>query len=326
MKQQKEALTQKLLERKLITEKQNKAIKDYRSLGIFSLHNELLFLLYLSVLLFTGGIGTVIYKNIDTIGHTLILGLILIITGICFYFCFKNSIGFRKEATDFENPVFNYLVLLGTILSCIFIGYLQFQYTVFGSDYSLATIVCALLSFYCAYYFDNKSALSIGITALATSIGITITPKSLLENEIYNNPLLTYYGLVLGLLLIVWTVYANQINLKKHFDLIFLTFALHLISVCCISGLMENYWIVFVFVMAGSGYYFYKKSVEIHSLSIFVFTILYGYIGFNILIFKIFKHIDFSSFAEFIIIVTPIYVIGSILGFIWLIKQFNKNT
>jgi hypothetical protein len=326
MQKQSEETTQKLLEKELISEEQFDAIKTHRSLGIFSLHNELLFLLYLSVLLFTTGIGTLVYKNIDTIGHTIILALILILTGVCFYFCFKKSKGFQKEETDFENPIYNYLVLLGTILGCIFVGYLQFQYKAFGLDYSLATIVCALLGFSSAYYFDNKSTLSIGITALATAIGITITPQTLLENEIYSNPTLTYYGLVLGLLLIVWTEYANRINLKKHFDLVFLTFALHLIGVCCISGLLEDYWGVFVFLLCASSYYFYKKSHQIHSVSIFVFMLIYSYIGLNILLFKFFEAVDLSVFGELLMMASPVYLIGSIVAFIWLIKQFNKNT
>lgn len=326
MKKQSEESVRKLLEKELISEEQSDAIKAYKSLGVFSLHNELLFLLYFSILLFTTGIGTLVYKNIDTIGHTIILALILLGTGGCFYFCFKKAKGFQKEETDFENPVYNYLVLLGTILGCIFVGYLQFQYKAFGFDYSLATMVCALLGFCSAYYFDNKSALSIGITALATAIGITITPQTLLENEIYDNPTLTYYGLVLGLLLIVWTEYANRINLKKHFGLIFLTFALHLIGICCIAGLLEYYWIIFLFFIVAASYYFYQKSHQIHSVSIFVFTILYGYVALNIVLFKLFDYFDFSIFGDFVIIASPVYLIGSIVAFIWSIKQFNKNT
>jgi hypothetical protein len=76
--------TQKLFEKKFITEEQFNQIKDYRSLGIFSLNAELKMFLYLSVLLFTSGIGILIYENIDTIGHVAILSLLLIVTVVCF--------------------------------------------------------------------------------------------------------------------------------------------------------------------------------------------------------------------------------------------------
>lgn len=325
MNQTDEILTQKLFEKELITSEQFQNIKKYRSLGIFSLHNELLFLLYLAVLLFTSGVGTLIYKNIDNIGHIAVLSVLLVLTIACFYFCFKKSKGFQKGIVNFENPVYNYLVLLATILSCTFIGYIQFQYEIFGADYSLATVVCALIAFYCAYYFDNKSALTIGITALATTIGITVTPKTLLNNDIYNNPLLSYYGLVLGLLLLVWTVYSNKIYLKKHFNLVFTTYALHLMFICCIAGLLDEYWKVFIFITLYVSFYFLKNSIKIHSTFNFVFTLVYSYIGFNILLIKLFEFVDLSYLTSFLILGTSMYLIGSIFLFIWLIKKFNKR-
>ena len=315
--------TEKLVDKELITESQIESIKQYEALGIFSLHNELRFFLYLAVLLFTSGIGIIIYKNIDSIGHIAVLSLILLLTTVGFYFCFKKTKGFHKDAVLFDNPVYDYIVLLCTILSCVFIGYLEFQYKVFG--YGLSSLVCSLIAFFSAYYFDNKSALSIGITGLATFVGITVTPKALLENDIYSNPLLSYYGLVLGALLILWVEYSNKISLKKHFDLVFLSFAQHLIGICCIAGLVEDNWILFVFLLAAGTYYFYKKSYEIESTFLFVFTLVYGYIGFNILLFKGIAAIDLSDLWQLLTILAPIYLIASIFGFIKLIKHFNKE-
>ncbi|HNP32023.1 MAG TPA: DUF2157 domain-containing protein [Flavobacterium sp.] len=315
--------TEKLRARNLITDSQTASIKEYEALDIFSLHNELRFFLYLAVLLFTSGIGTLIYKNIDSIGHIAVLSLILMLTGVGFYFSFKKAKGFHKNEVLFDNPIYDYVVLLSTILSCVFIGYLQFQYNVFGNG--LSSLVCSLVGFSCAYYFDNKSALSIGITGLATFIGISVTPKTLLENEIYSNPSLTYYGIALGGLLVLWLEYSRRISLKKHFEFVYLNFALHLICICSIAALLETYWYIFVFLFAASLYYFYKASYEIGSAFLFVFTLLYGYIGFNIILFKFFDFVDFSGFWELITILAPIYFISSIFGFIKLIKHFNKE-
>ena len=160
---------------------------------------------------------------------------------------------------------------------------------------------------------------------MATFIGITVTPKSLLESEIYSNPLLSYYGLALGALLILWVEYSDKISLKKHFQLVFLTFALHLIGICSIAGLLESYWFIFVLLLAASVYYFYKISYEMQSTFLFVFTLLYGYIGLNILLFKLIEFLDISNFVEIFIVLTPFYFIGSIVGFIKLIQHFNKE-
>ncbi len=315
--------TEKLLDKNCISDSQMESIKQYESLGIFSLHNELRFFLYLAVLVFTSGVGSVIYQNIDTIGHSAVLGFLFVLIGVGCYFCFKNAKGFHKNEVVFDSPVYDYIVLLCTILSCVFIGYLQFQYQVFG--YGLSSLVCSAIGFSCAYYFDNKSALSIGITGLATFIGITVTPKSLLESEIYSNPLLSYYGVALGALLILWVEYSNKISLKKHFQFVIISFALQLIGICSIAGLLETYWFVFILVLAVAVYYFYKMSYKMESTFLFVFTIVYGFIGFNILLFKFMKRIDWSRVDELFVILAPIYFIGSILGFIRLIQHFNKE-
>jgi len=322
--------TKKLLEQNLITENQYQEITSYRNLNIFSLHAELKLFLYLSVLLFTSGIGVLIYKNIDSIGHIAILSLLLIVIGICFYFCFKNSKGFQKQETTFENPVLEYLVLAASILTCIFIGYLQFQYKPFGTHYGLATLIPTILSFFCAYYFDNKSVLAIGITGLAAYVGLSVTPQDLLDRtNFYSDQSLSYSAIMLGVLLILWTIYSLKIQLKTHFNLIYLTFALHIISIAAISSLVNYYedavWFVFVIVLAASSYYFYRISHTLKAMSLYVFMIVYAYIGLNIFLIRIFGNVNFSDVWELFILILPLYFIGSIVMFIKLIKNFNKE-
>lgn len=323
-----EQATQKLFEKKFITEEQFSQIKNYRSLGIFSLNAELKMFLYLSVLLFTSGIGILIYENIDTIGHVAILSLLLIVTVVCFYYCFKNSVGFRKSETTFESPVLEYLVLLANILTCIFIGYLQVQYEPFGTHYGLATLIPTVVSFICAYYFDNKSVLTIAITGLAAYVGLSVTPQDLFKNDLYLNQSLSFSAIMLGVLLILWTFYIDKTGLKTHFKLIYSTFALHIVSITAITNMVNEYygfWLIFSTVLAASSYYFYKASYQLKAISLYVFMILYAYIGINIFIFRIFENIDFQDIWMLIVLAIPAYFIGSIVLFIKLIKNFNKE-
>ncbi|RED26751.1 putative membrane protein DUF2157 [Flavobacterium cutihirudinis] len=330
MKQFDEQATQRLFEKNLITENQFQEIETYRALGIFSLNAELKLFLYLSVLLFTSGIGILIYENIDTIGHIAILSILLLVIVICFYYCFKNSKGFQKSETTFEHPVLEYLVLAANILTCIFIGYLQFQYKPFGEHYGLATLVPTIVSFFCVYYFDNKSVLTIAITGLAAYIGLSVTPQDIFNdsNNLYASQNLSYSAVMLGVLLILWTIYSNRVSLKTHFGLIFLTFALHIISIASISNLasydMLN-WMLFACVLVASTFYFYKASYENKAMSLYVFMIIYGYIGANIILFRIFENIDFSDIWELFVFLLPVYFIGSIVMFIKLIKNFHKE-
>lgn len=330
MTQFEEQASQSLFEKNLITENQFQEIKAYRSLNIFSLNVELKLLLSIAVLMFTSGIGILIYENIDSIGHIALLSILLAIICGCFYYCFKNSKGFQKTETTFESPFLEYMVLIANVLTCIFIGYLQFQYEVFGTHYGLATLVPTIVSFFCAYYFDNKSVLTIAVTGLAAYVGLSATPQDLFKanNNFYDNPNLTYSAVMLGVLLILWTIYSFRTNLKTHFALIYLTFALHLISVASISNMIKDeiIWFLFFLILGGSSFYFYKISHQIKAISLYVFMIIYAFIGLNIFLVRIFENIDFSDLWSLFIILLPAYFVGSIIGFIKLIKNFNKET
>ena len=325
MEKQEEVIVEKLVEKDFISEAQHQEMEEYSALGIFSLNTELLFLLYLSVLLFTGGVGTLIYKNIDSIGHMTVLTVNFVLMLVCFYFSFKKAKGFSKEEVLFDSPIYDYVVLTGSILGCIFIGYLQYQYAVFGIDFGLVSLFSAIFCFAIAYYFDSRMVLSMGITALAAFIGITLSPKTVFENEIYSNTRLSYYGVVLGVLIILWTVYSLRIKLKKHFHFVYFTFAQHLIGLCCIAGLMDANWVVFIPVMAGGVYYFYRIGHQLKAVSFFVFALVYGYVGLNILLFKFIEYVDSTDLYQFAMMFSPIYVIVSILLFIRLVYNFNKE-
>jgi hypothetical protein len=167
--------------------------------------------------------------------------------------------------------------------------------------------------------------LSIAITGLAAYVGLTISPNRILNNEIFNDQSLRYSAILLGFLLIIWNAYIYKINLKKHFSLIYLTFALHLIAISCIMNLFENYWYSYVLLLGIVIYYFYKTSFSISSTALFFFALLYSYIAINVLLFKIIEKIYFEGIHETITILAPFYTIVSILVFIKLIKDFNKK-
>lgn len=325
MKKHQEEIRNKLINSKLITREQGNQIDAYKKLSIFSLHNELRTLLYLSVSLFTAGIGIIIYQNIDSIGHIALLLALFIIICVCFFMSFQKAPHFQKTETFFSNSLFDYLIVLAYILTCTFIGYLQFQYSIFGNQFGLATLIPTLIGLGCAYYFDNKSILTIAITGLAAFIGITVKPQMLLQWDTFNLNTLGYPSILLGAVLVLWSIYCDTIDLKKHFKLIFTTYALHIISLACICNLLSyTNRVPFAIFLLLSTYYFIKTSIKIKAISIYIFTILYGYIGLNIILFMLLERLDFSNLFELFIFLLPIYFILSIIGFIKSIKKFKQ--
>jgi len=320
-----EILLQKLHQKEFLNDKDLEEIALYQKKGIFSLRSELLLMIYFSVILFTSGIGVIVYNNIDSIGHLAILSANFILMLVCFYFSFKKAKGYANDEVAFENPLYDYLVLTGSLLACIFLGYINFQYQIFDDSYAYVSLISALFCFFVAYYFDNRIVLSLAITSLAAFIGISITPKSLFRNEVYSSLQLTYSGLVLGIGLLVWMEHTLKTKIKVHFHFVYATFALHLVGVCILAGLLSEHWFVFIPILIGFVYYFYKFSYRVLATSIFAFMLLYGYFGVNILVGKLLFYIDFGFFHQLVIMVSPFYVVASIYFFIRLVKQFNAE-
>jgi hypothetical protein len=320
-----EILLQKLHQKEFLNDKDLEEIALYQKKGIFSLRSELLLMIYFSVILFTSGIGVIVYNNIDSIGHLAILSANFIFMLLCFYFSFKKAKGYSNDEVVFENPLYDYLVLTGSLLACIFLGYINFQYQIFDESYAYVSLISALLCFFVAYYFDNRIVLSLAITSLAAFIGISITPKSLFQNEVYSSLQLTYSGLVLGIGLLVWMEHSLKTKIKAHFHFVYATFALHLLGVCIMAGLLSAHWFVFIPILIGFVYFFYKFSYRVLATSLFAFMLLYGYFGVNVLVGKFLFYIDFGFFHQLVIMVSPFYVIASIYFFIRLVKQFNAE-
>jgi hypothetical protein len=77
----------------------------------------------------------------------------------------------------------------------------NFNTLFFGTQYGLAIFPTAI-AFFCAYYFDNKSVLSIAINGFS-SIGLSVSPQSLLHNDFYENNTLSYSAISLSILLVI---------------------------------------------------------------------------------------------------------------------------
>lgn len=313
---------QLLREKGLISDVQVENIHSYRAKELFSLRNEILFLFFLGVFLFTTGCSIVIYKHIDSIGHVVILGAILFTSAVCFYFGFKQSPGFSKGHLSPNNQITPYLVLTANVLAGIFITYLQYQYSTFGTHYALATLVPTLLYFFSAYYFDHKGVLALAISGLCAAAGFSTNPRALLEQDFSGNTYLSYTALGIGLLLIVWTIYANKIQLKKHFDLTYLNFALHISGIACLSNLFSEYWFFWLVPLTLILFYFMKLAYKIKSYNFFIFFLVYAYIALNFLLGHL---IGSLNLEQLIIYLSPFYFIVSILFFINRIRTFRKH-
>lgn len=291
---------------------------------LFSVHWELKTILYLGVLLLSGGLGILVYKNIDTIGHQVILLAIALACGGCFYYSFRHKLPFSKEKVPAPNGFFDYVLLLGCLLLLTFITYLQVQYNVFGTRYGAATFIPMLVLFFSAYYFDHIGVLSMAITNLAAWMGVTVTPLQLLSANDFSSYSLIYTGLFLGALLIVTALLSNRLRFKPHFSFTYSNFGTHIFFIATLAGMFSAYdgpYGLWFLLLAAVTVFFYSQAMKQRSFYFVLIITLYAYIGLSFMVIRLLM----NARHEGAIYAGLLYFIASGIGSVILLINLNKK-
>lgn len=275
-----------LHENNIISEKQAKTVSEATENQAFSIHWELKAVLYLGITLLSSGLGVVIYENIDSIGHTVLIALISLVCLACFFFTFKN----RKPFTWGENIKTTNLddfALLGGCLAFLTLeGYLQYQYDLFGSRYGLAALIPAILFFGLAYVFDHRGVLSMAITALASSIGISIIPVKMWETFDFESRRLIVNAMILGISLALVGWFSEYKNIKKRFLFTYLIFGGNMAFVAALAGLFTlDFKLIYFLTTAAFALVFVIYARRKQSYMYLLMAVIYGYIALTYIIF-----------------------------------------
>lgn len=300
-------------------------IKSSKANALFSVHWELKIILYLGVLLLSGGLGILVYKNIDTISHQAILIFLAALCAGSFFYCFKNKLPFSNYKVDAPNVFFDYVLLLACLTLITFIGYLQYQYNVFGNRYGLVTFIPMLVLFFTAYYFDHLGILTMAITTLAAWAGISVTPMTVLKENDFDSATIIFTAFALGLVLVTLAYFSTTQNIKKHFEFTYNNFGIHLLFISTLAAMFhfENICLLIFILLAGIGYLVYLKAIKEKSFYFLLMLSLYVYIGFSYLVTKLL--FDIMQVDTGNVILACLYFIGSSIGIMIFLIRMNKQ-
>jgi hypothetical protein len=315
-----QTILQSLQEKGIITSEQSTVISEYERAKHFSIHYELRTLLYLGVTLFTGGLGILIYQNIDTIGHGFIVGLISLITLGCFGFAYLKRSPFSWG--EVKNPIqfADFALLLGCMMFLVLEGYLQFQYNLFGTKYGLVTILPAIVFILVAYFFDHRGVLSMGLTALASWVGVSIAPLSVLSQNDFSAPNFLLTAIALGLVLSAVGLISEYKNLKKHFSFTYLLLGSNLTLIATMIGMFSHtHWYIYTFIALALCFGLYHYARKTQSYLFLLMGVIYGYIALTYLLFKIMENSDSEMW-----ILGMYYFLLSGLGVVFFLINIKK--
>ena len=309
-----------LLQQDLITNSEKENIQRERPLSVYW---DLRSLLYLGILLTTTAVGILIYKNINTIGHNVLLAIITFLTIACFAYCFKKSNGYQHTKINATGIWPDYILLVGCLLLLALAGYLQVQYQFFGNRWGLALFIPMVLLFISAYYFDHIGVLSVAITNLAAWAGIAITPTAILQQNDFSEERVMFTGLILGAVLIALAELSIVKKIKMHFAFTYRNFGIHLLFIATLSILFyyEAYYLLWFLALSVLAFLLFKSAVKERSFYFLVVTLLYFYIGFSYVMVRLLLSGD-NEIGFYGII---LYFIFSGIGLIALFKKFQKK-
>jgi hypothetical protein len=316
---------QKLHREDLLSDDSMQKVQAVEKASLLSLHWELKTLLYLGVTLLSGGLGILIYQNIDTIGHQVILAVIALVSLVCFFYCRQTVAPFSFGKVAAPNPFFDYVLLLGCLTMITFVAYLQYAYNVFGNRYGLATFIPMVILFVSAYSFDHIGVLSLAITNLAAWTGIAITPMRILKDNNFDDTRLSYMGLLLGVILLVTALITEKKNLKKHFAFTYNNFGTHLLFISGLSILFINqYYLIFWFLLLlVIAWFIYRQAIQKNSFYFFLLATMYTYIAVSYVIINLLD--KGGNYNMGIIYIELLYFIFSSIFLVRLLINVNRK-
>ncbi|UOQ71738.1 DUF2157 domain-containing protein [Hymenobacter cellulosilyticus] len=308
----------------LVSAEQADAIGTYEREKPFSLYYELRTFLSLGVTLLSTGLGLLIYKNIDTIGHGVIVALIGLLSAAGFTYAYRKRQPFTWQAARNSTGA-DYALLLACLTLLTLLGYLQYQYNVFGTRYGLLVILPTLVFFACAYRFDHRGVLSMAITGLAAWVGVSVAPLSAFTSNNYALPHLDAIAIGLGLCLAVVGLASEYQDKKKHFSYTYVLLGSNLALIALLTAMFRGHFeasflppVLAALLIIGLSAALYWYARRTHSYVFVLLGALYGYIAVTYLYFQL------SELDRDFEVTAFVYFPASAVGVILLLLNLKK--
>jgi hypothetical protein len=269
-----------LFERGFLREDQFNKIDVITSRKVVSVFYELQTLLYLGVLLFTTGVGILIYLNIGSFGHLLAILALTLLTIGCFYYAFKKGMPYSNDSVKPITPYFDYVVLLGALVFISVLGYLQFQFSILDENLESVTLTTAIFFFYIAYRFDHLGVLSLAITSLASFFSVSVSPQKWYSGTFFETANLHQVAIVFGAFVAGVALILEKKCIKPHFTFTYLNICSLLFFMGAISGvILESWAVVHIILIFGGCVFTFLMAKQKKSFLFLLYAFVSGYIG-----------------------------------------------
>ena len=222
---------------------------------LVSLRFEIRALLYAGVLLLTGGAGALVAQHQHDIGPLVIALGIGLAALACLGWVARRAAPFSWGPVPSPGVAFDYVLLLGLLLTAADLAYVEAQLTLLGPRWPAHLLVIAALDLLAAYRWDSRAALGLALTSLAAWRGLVIglVPSALGPGITAD---LRASALALGGLYLAAAMASARLDRKPHFESVFAPAGLVLLLGGLLAGVLTEprtwaLWLLATLIVAG---------------------------------------------------------------------------
>jgi|GEM_PF-1279649 len=282
---------------------------------------ELNLLLYGSILAFLSGLGTIIYYHIDKTGHLVLMALLFAASAWGYRFCMSTYPAYAHARQVTPSHTAPYVLLLAYLLFSAGVGYVVYQFQLFGNDHTLPSLLIGLAGVVTAYRFDDERTLSLGLTGIAAAFGFSLFRWQILTEAQWMNPSVWATGFFLGVLFTIagWWLAGKQI--KPHFENVYANLAAWLMLLSNFLLLFELdepvsiLFLVFAVLVLAA---FFKYSQRLKSVPLYCLTLIGSVLTMGAGLTRI------SWISELLIMLGLYFVLGAIVLTAYFIIHYKK--
>src|SRR5436305_7173225 len=220
---------------------------------LLSVHWELRALLYVGVLLVSGGVGLLVKENLDRIGPVAIAAGIGLAAAAALGWVIRVAPPFSWREVPSPNLAFDYMLLLGVLLAAADLAYVEVKFTPRGANWSWHLLIVAVFTALAAFRFDSRVVFSLALSTFAAWRGVSAARfgADLWWNGAEGAG--RWNAIACGVLFAVLGLALKRTGRKAHFEPVAVTLGWLLLLGALASGMGEERWAFYALALLVCG-------------------------------------------------------------------------
>ena len=183
---------------------------------LVSVRTELRLLHYGGVLTVMAGVGLLVRENLDRIGPVAIALFLWAAAAGALFWAYRHAPAFSWGESPSSHLAFDYILLLGVLLTGAALGYVEVQFTPLGPHWRHHLLLVGLFAAAVAVRGDSRLLAAVALTTLAAWRGVAASP---LERSFWSaDAALRANAMLTGLAFVVLGRGLVWLDRKPHFE------------------------------------------------------------------------------------------------------------